>query len=66
VLFSSRRAEKGGYSGTGIDPQDALKFSGLPGLRPTNEVVPLERVAEAHERRMSGQAQFRVVLTMGR
>lgn len=31
-----------------------------------NEVLPLERVAEAYERMMSGRARFRVVLTMER
>jgi D-arabinose 1-dehydrogenase-like Zn-dependent alcohol dehydrogenase len=29
-----------------------------------NEAFPLERVGEAYERMMSGQARFRVVLTM--
>jgi len=30
-----------------------------------NEIYPLERVAEAYDRMMSGKARFRVVLTMG-
>jgi D-arabinose 1-dehydrogenase-like Zn-dependent alcohol dehydrogenase len=30
-----------------------------------NEVFPLERVAEAYERMLSGKARFRVVLTVG-
>jgi D-arabinose 1-dehydrogenase-like Zn-dependent alcohol dehydrogenase len=30
-----------------------------------NEVCPLDRVAEAYDRMMSGKARFRVVLTMG-
>jgi D-arabinose 1-dehydrogenase-like Zn-dependent alcohol dehydrogenase len=30
-----------------------------------NELFPLERVSVAYERMMSGQARFRVVLTMG-
>ena len=29
-----------------------------------NEVVPFEKAAEAYERMMSGDARFRVVLTM--
>jgi hypothetical protein len=29
-----------------------------------NEILPLERAAEAYERMLSGQARFRVVLTM--
>jgi D-arabinose 1-dehydrogenase-like Zn-dependent alcohol dehydrogenase len=31
-----------------------------------NEIFPLERVAEAYDRMMSGKARFRVVLTMSR
>jgi D-arabinose 1-dehydrogenase-like Zn-dependent alcohol dehydrogenase len=31
-----------------------------------NETFPLERVAEAYDRMMSGKARFRVVLTIGR
>jgi D-arabinose 1-dehydrogenase-like Zn-dependent alcohol dehydrogenase len=30
-----------------------------------NETFPLERVAEAYDRMMSGKARFRVVLTIG-
>jgi D-arabinose 1-dehydrogenase-like Zn-dependent alcohol dehydrogenase len=37
----------------------------ISGVRSTNEVFPLERVAEAYERMMSGKARFRVVLTTG-
>src|SRR5882762_2546536 len=64
VLIGGRRAVKGWYSGTAIDSQDTLKFSVLTGVRSMNEVYPLERVAEAYERMMSGKARFRVVLTM--
>ena len=35
------------------------------GVRSMNETFPLERVAEAYDRMMSGKARFRVVLTMG-
>ena len=65
VLISGRRSVKGWYSGTAIDSQDTLKFSVLTGVRSMNEVYPLEKVAEAYERMMSGKARFRVVLTMG-
>ena len=60
-----RRSVKGWYSGTAIDSQDTLAFSVLSGVRSMNEVFPLEKVAEAYERMMSGKARFRVVLTMG-
>jgi len=35
-------------------------------VRSMNEVFPLEHVAEAYERMLSGRARFRVVLTTGR
>lgn len=64
-LISGRRSVKGWYSGTAADSQDTLKFSVLSGVRSMNEVYPLERVAEAYDRMMSGEARFRVVLTTG-
>lgn len=66
VLIGGRRSVKGWYSGTAMDSQETLNFSVLTGVRSMNEVYPLERVAEAYERMMSGKARFRVVLTMGR
>ncbi len=63
-LLMGRRSIKGWYSGTSIDSQDTLAFSALTGVRSMNEVYPLERVAEAYERMLSGKARFRVVLTM--
>ena len=65
VLIGGRRSVKGWYSGTAIDSQDTLAFSVLAGVRSMNEVYPLERMAEAYERMMSGKARFRVVLTTG-
>jgi D-arabinose 1-dehydrogenase-like Zn-dependent alcohol dehydrogenase len=56
---------KGWYSGTSIDTQDTLAFSARSGVSPMNETFPLTRAAEAYERMMSGQARFRVVLTIG-
>jgi D-arabinose 1-dehydrogenase-like Zn-dependent alcohol dehydrogenase len=65
LLISGRRSIKGWYSGTAIDSQETLGFSVLSGVRSMNEVFPLERVAEAYERMLSGKARFRVVLTTG-
>jgi D-arabinose 1-dehydrogenase-like Zn-dependent alcohol dehydrogenase len=65
LLIAGRRSIKGWYSGTAMDSQDTLAFSVLSGIRSMNEVFPLERVAEAYERMMSGKARFRVVLTTG-
>jgi D-arabinose 1-dehydrogenase-like Zn-dependent alcohol dehydrogenase len=64
-LILGSRSVKGWYSGTSIDSQETLAFSLLTGVRPMNEIYPLERAAEAYERMMSGDARFRVVLTTG-
>ena len=65
-LLMGNRSVKGWYSGTSIDSQDTLTFSARTGVRPMNEVFPLERAAEAYDRMMSGKARFRVVLTIGK
>jgi len=65
LLIAGCRAIKGWYSGTSIDSQETLAFSVLTGVRSMNEVFPLERVADAYERMLSGGARFRVVLTTG-
>jgi D-arabinose 1-dehydrogenase-like Zn-dependent alcohol dehydrogenase len=64
-LLLANRSIKGWYSGTSIDSQDTLRFSVLEGVRPMNEVFPLERAPEAFERMSSGKARFRAVLTTG-
>src|ERR1700736_3939849 len=64
-LLAGCRTIKGWYSGTSIDSQDTLAFSLRAGVRPMIETYPLERVAEAYDRMMSGKARFRVVLTIG-
>jgi D-arabinose 1-dehydrogenase-like Zn-dependent alcohol dehydrogenase len=64
ALLMGNRAVKGWYSGTSIDTQDTLAFSVLAGVRPMNETFPLDRVAQAYDRMMSGKARFRVVLTI--
>jgi D-arabinose 1-dehydrogenase-like Zn-dependent alcohol dehydrogenase len=65
LLISARRSVKGWYSGTSIDSEDTLAFSVLHGVRPMNEVFPMERIAEAYDRMLSGKARFRVVVTTG-
>jgi D-arabinose 1-dehydrogenase-like Zn-dependent alcohol dehydrogenase len=65
-LLAGCRSVKGWYSGTSIDSEDTLAFSTRTGVRSMNETFPLERVAEAYDRMMSGKARFRVVLTIGR
>jgi D-arabinose 1-dehydrogenase-like Zn-dependent alcohol dehydrogenase len=63
-LISGSRSIQGWASGTPTDAEDTLRFSELTGVRPMIETYPLEKAAEAYARMMSGNAQFRVVLTM--
>jgi len=54
-----------GWAGvTPSDSDDTLRFAELRGVRAMIETYPLERAAEAYARMMSGNAEFRVVLTM--
>jgi D-arabinose 1-dehydrogenase-like Zn-dependent alcohol dehydrogenase len=63
-LITGSRAIQGWASGTPADAEDTLRFAELTGVRPIIETYPLEKAAEAYARMMSGNAQFRVVLTM--
>jgi D-arabinose 1-dehydrogenase-like Zn-dependent alcohol dehydrogenase len=63
-LITGSRAIQGWASGTPVDAEDTLRFAELTGVRPMIETYPLEKAAEAYARMMSGNAQFRVVLTM--
>lgn len=66
LLIGGRRSIVGWPSGRSIDSEDTLSFSALTGVRPMNQVFPLERASEAYELMMSGKARFRVVLTTNR
>jgi D-arabinose 1-dehydrogenase-like Zn-dependent alcohol dehydrogenase len=63
-LITGVRSIQGWASGTPTDSEDTLRFAELSGVRPMIETYPLERAGEAYARMMSGNAQFRVVLTM--
>ena len=63
-LITGSRTIQGWASGTPADEEDTLRFAELTGVRPMIETYPLEKAAEAYARMMSGNAQFRVVLTM--
>jgi D-arabinose 1-dehydrogenase-like Zn-dependent alcohol dehydrogenase len=63
-LINGSRAIQGWASGTPADAEDTLRFAELSGVRAMIETYPLEKAAEAYARMMSGNAQFRVVLTM--
>ena len=63
-LIGGSRTIQGWASGTPTDAGDTLRFAELTGVRPMIETYPLEKAAEAYARMMSGNAQFRVALTM--
>ena len=63
-LITGSRGIQGWAAGTPADAEDTLRFAELTGVRPMIETYPLEKAAEAYARMMSGNAQFRVVLTM--
>ena len=63
-LIQGRKNIQGWSSGIPTDSEDTLSFAELTGVRPMIEKYPLAKAGEAYARMMSGQAQFRVVLTM--
>jgi D-arabinose 1-dehydrogenase-like Zn-dependent alcohol dehydrogenase len=63
-LITGSRTIQGWAAGTPTDAEDTLRFAQLTGVRPMIETYPLEKAGEAYARMMSGNAQFRVVLTM--
>jgi alcohol dehydrogenase len=63
-LVVGERSILGSITGTPFENERTLDFSVLAGVRPRIETMPLERAAEAVARMRSGQAKFRMVLTM--
>jgi D-arabinose 1-dehydrogenase-like Zn-dependent alcohol dehydrogenase len=63
-LIGGTKSVQGWSTGSPIDAEDTLRFAELTGVRPMIETYPLERAAEAFEHMLSGEARFRVVLTM--
>jgi len=63
LIFGSKTIQ-GWAAGTPAASEDTLHFCVMSGVRPMIETYPLDNVAEAYARMMSGKAQFRVVLTM--
>ena len=63
LIFGSKTIQ-GWAAGTPAASEDTLNFCVLTGVRPMIETYPLEKAGEAYARMLSGQAQFRVVLTM--
>ncbi|GII56145.1 alcohol dehydrogenase [Planotetraspora thailandica] len=58
------RTITGSLTGTSIDNEDNLAFSERHGIRPMIETMPLADAPKAYERMISGDARFRVVLTV--
>jgi len=63
-LIVGSHSIQGWWSGPPTDSEDTLRFAELTGVRPMIETYPLEKAAAAYARMLSGDAQFRVVLTM--
>src|SRR6202521_2260198 len=63
-LIFGNRTIQGWAAGTPADAEDTLRFAELSGVRAMIETSPLEKAAEGSARMMTGNAQFRVVLTM--
>src|SRR5215471_2007410 len=63
-LIVGTKSIQGTAAGTPAAEEDTVKFAELTGVRPMVETYPLEKAGEAYARMMSGQARFRVVLTM--
>lgn len=63
-FVSGERSLLGSITGTPVENEKTLNFSVLAGVRSRIEVFPLEKIEEAVARMRSGQAKFRMVLTM--
>ncbi len=63
-LIFANASVRGWYSGIPTDSEDTMRVAVLTGVRPMIEKYPFAKVAEAYERMMSGNAQFRVVMEM--
>jgi D-arabinose 1-dehydrogenase-like Zn-dependent alcohol dehydrogenase len=63
-LILGCRTIQGWAAGTPPDSEDTLRFAELTGVRPMIETYSLEQAGAGYARMMSGNARFRVVLTM--
>jgi D-arabinose 1-dehydrogenase-like Zn-dependent alcohol dehydrogenase len=63
-LIRGGKTVQGWVGGAPADSEDTLRFAELRGVRAMIETYPLEKAADAYARMMSGNAEFRVVLTM--
>lgn len=63
-LVGAERTVQGAITGTSYEIEKTLDFSVLTNTRAMIETYPLEQAQEAYLKMKSGQAQFRIVLTM--
>ncbi|WP_085032680.1 alcohol dehydrogenase [Ensifer aridi] len=64
-LVGAERGVIGSITGSPFETERTLDFSMLTGVRPMIETMPLERAQDAVQKMRSGDAKFRIVLTMG-
>jgi alcohol dehydrogenase len=62
-IVATSKTLHGHPSGTAKDTEETLKFAALSGISPMTEERPLEEISEGYKRMLSGEANFRVVLT---
>lgn len=65
LLVAGERSIVGSITGSPFENEKTLNFSVLAGVRPLIETMPLELAQDALQRLQSGEARFRIVLTMG-
>ncbi|MDQ4491875.1 alcohol dehydrogenase catalytic domain-containing protein [Sinomonas sp. ASV486] len=64
AIVGGSQSVAGHASGSAKDSEDTLRFAALTRVRPLIEEYPLEKAADGFDRMMSGEARFRVVLTV--
>jgi alcohol dehydrogenase len=64
-IVGGERAVMGSITGSPYESEKTMDFSVLADIRPLIETMPLEKAADAYHRMISGEAKFRMVLTMG-
>jgi len=64
LLVGAERSIIGSITGSPYDNEKTLNFSVLASVRPRIEILPLEQANEAVRKVKSGEARFRMVLTM--
>jgi alcohol dehydrogenase len=64
ALVGGERVIQGMITGSTFESERTLDFSVLADVRPMIETMPMERAFEAYQRMVTGDAKFRMVLTM--